>query len=62
LAGFELLHEHFRPTKLGSSKSLFAPGLRHVEAGVLEEDSRPVTVGFEPVDYLRIDDRAADQG
>ena len=50
--------EHFRPTKLGSSESLFAPGLRHVEAGVLEEDSRPVTVGFEPVDHLRIDDRA----
>src|SRR5271157_5355673 len=38
--------EHFRPTKLGSSESLFAPGLRHVEAGVLEEDSRPVTLGF----------------
>src|SRR6202165_1286278 len=32
--------EHFRPTKLGSSESLFAPGLRHVEAGVLEEDYR----------------------
>src|SRR5882672_5715936 len=32
--------EHFRPTELGSSESLFAPGLRHVEAGVLEEDSR----------------------
>ena len=32
--------EHFRPTKLGSSESLFAPGLRHVEAGVLEEDAR----------------------
>jgi hypothetical protein len=36
--------EHFRPTKLGSSESLFAPGLGHVEAGVLEEDSRPVSV------------------
>jgi hypothetical protein len=23
--------DHFRPTKLGSSESLFAPGLRHVE-------------------------------
>ena len=33
--------EHFRPTKLGSSESLFAPGLRRVEAGVLEKDSRP---------------------
>jgi hypothetical protein len=54
--------EHFRPTKLGSSESLFAPGLRHVEAGVLEEDSRPVTVGFEPVDHLRIDDRAGRPG
>ena len=50
--------EHFRPTKLGSSESLFALGPRHVEAGVLEEDSRPVAVGFEPVDHLRIDDRA----
>ena len=27
-------------------------------AGVLEEDARPVTVGFEPVAHLRIDDRA----
>ena len=37
--------------------NLFAPGLRHVEAGVLEEDSRPVRVGLELVDRLRIDDR-----
>jgi hypothetical protein len=34
------------------------PGLRYVEAGVLGEDARPVTVGFEPEDHLRIDDRA----
>jgi hypothetical protein len=47
--------EHFRPTKLGSSESQFASGLRQVEARVLEEDSRPVTVGFEQVDHLRID-------
>ena len=71
LARFELLHgrftlirlfagtlEHFHPAKLGPSECLFALGLRHVEAGVLEEDARPVTVGFEPVDHLRIDDRA----
>src|SRR6266852_9708470 len=32
--------------------------MRHVEAGVLEEDARPATDGFEPVDHLRIDDRA----
>jgi hypothetical protein len=50
--------EHSRPTKLGSSECLFAPGLRHVEAGVLEEDARPATVGFELVAHLRIDDRA----
>jgi hypothetical protein len=50
--------EQFRPTKLASSESLFAPSLRHVEAGVLEEDSRPVTIGFGPVDHLRVDDRA----
>ena len=38
--------EYSRPTKLGSSESLFAPGLRHVEAGVLEEDARPATAGL----------------
>jgi hypothetical protein len=53
------------PTTSGSRSSVFSnqtrllgnpvrPWLRHVEAGVLEEDSRPVTVGFEPVDHPRI--------
>ncbi len=51
--------EHSRPTKLGPSECLFAPGLRHALAGVLEEDARPATVGFELIAHLRIDDRAA---
>src|SRR5262245_26151211 len=50
--------EPFRPTKLAYSESIFAPELRRVEVGVLEDDARPIADGFEPVDHRRTDDRA----
>src|SRR5262245_11800915 len=51
--------EHFLPAELSAPERRFAPGLGEVEAGVLEEDARPVALGFESVAHLRPDDRTA---
>src|SRR5262245_36329773 len=48
------LLEHIRPAKLGTSKCLLAPGLRDVEARVLEKEARAVAIGFEPKANPRI--------
>jgi hypothetical protein len=48
----------FRATKLDVAESFVAPGLKHDEAGELEEESRPGAAGFESVGRLRLDDRA----
>src|SRR5258708_39924817 len=46
--------EHFHPAKLGSAEGLFGPRLRHVEARMLEDATRPVAVRFEPEAHPRI--------
>ena len=52
------LPEHFRPTEFGTPKCLIAPLLGDVEARVLEEDTRPLAVRFEPEAHPRIGEPA----